>query len=87
MPYEVLEKKIQTLPKQGFEELSHYVDYLRLVYQNAPAKKRYSDSLREFRAAHEDFLGDEAATAGLDDVFENVRDRGETLRGTEEELW
>ena len=85
--YELLEKKIQALPRQGFEELLHYVDYLFLIYQNTSEKKSYSESLRNFRAVHDDFLSDAAATEGLDDVFEDIRDRGEQLKGTDEPLW
>ena len=87
MPYAVLEKKIQALPKQGLEELSHYVDYLQFVYRNNEKKERYSDSLRRFRTAHSDFLNDDEATRGLDDFFDSVRDKSEPLRSTEEELW
>lgn len=87
MPYAVLEKKIQTLPKQGLEELSHYVDYLQFVYRNNEKKERYSDSLRRFRTAHSDFLSDDEATKDLDNFFDSLRDKSELLRSTEEELW
>ena len=43
MPYELLERKIKTLPAQGVEELSHYVDYLCLVYQAKSGEKALSE--------------------------------------------
>lgn len=86
MPYAVLEKKIQTLPKQGLEELSHYVDYLQFVYKDSAKTERYSDSLRRFRVAHSDFLSDDEETRDLDNFFDSLRDKSELLRGTEEIL-
>lgn len=37
MPYEILEKKISTLPEEGLKELSHYIDYLCIVYEDTAA--------------------------------------------------
>ncbi len=53
MPYEVLERKIQTLPAEGLEELSHYVDYLCIVYQAKKGNKSLSEeeSLKKLRNA------------------------------------
>lgn len=48
MPYTILEKKINTLPERGIEELSHYVDYLCYVY-NQKKELSETESLKKIR--------------------------------------
>ncbi|MBQ9539277.1 MAG: hypothetical protein IJU95_08390 [Treponema sp.] len=60
-----------------------------IVVDDEPVKSKssYSSSLAAFRARYADFLGNPEETAGLDSVFDNVRDKDEPLRGTEAEPW
>ena len=51
------------------------------------SKVPYSESLAAFRARHSDFLSDAAEMDGLDSVFDDVRDKGERLRGSESGEW
>jgi len=48
MPYDILEKKINTLPERGIEELSHYVDYLCYIY-NQKKDLSEADGLKKMR--------------------------------------
>lgn len=55
--------------------------------EETPKKCAYSESLSNFRKKYADFLKDEAETEGLDDVFDSVRDKSESLRATEMQEW
>ena len=48
MPYEVLEKQIKTLPKEYYEQVEHFVQFL---LHEAKAKSRKSEDISEKLAA------------------------------------
>ncbi len=55
--------------------------------ETEPELKKYSQSLSAFRAKYADFLSDKSSVSDLDTVFENVRDKTEPLRGSQETEW
>lgn len=89
MPYEVLEAKIKTLPTQCITELSRYVDYLCYVYLgNVPRKAdSFSEKVAELKREYADVLNDPAEADAVAHAFDNVRDKSEKVRSSENNLW
>ncbi len=48
MPYEILEKQINSLPSEAIVELSHYVEYLSIRYAKKEKEPSLTNKINDF---------------------------------------
>lgn len=66
MPYDVLEKTINSLPQEAVMELTHYVEYLASIYNKKKEDKTITSKINDFLKKNpdsfEEFKGIEKAS-------------------------